>query len=165
MTAKAKSKKSSFLGANATIALNRRARFEYQILETLEAGLELKGAEVKSLRLGKASIGDAFAEKRENDIYLINMTIESYAASVSYEYLDPKRPRKLLLHRKQIDKLGGNVTREGLTLIPLKAYFNARGVAKIELGLAKGKKLHDKRETEKTRDWDRDKARLMRDKG
>ena len=93
------------------------------------------------------------------------MTIEHYAASVSYEHMDVKRPRKLLLHRKQIDKYGGMVTREGLTLVPLKAYFNGKGIAKIELGLAKGKKLHDKRETEKERDWSRDKARLMRDKG
>ncbi len=164
MTAKDKKKKSAFLGANATIALNKRARFEYEILETLEAGLELKGAEVKSMRLGKATIADSFAEPRDDAIYLINMTVEPYTAAVHYESMDAKRPRKLLLHKKQIDKFRGLVTREGLTLVPLKAYFNDKGVAKIELALAKGKKAHDKREVTKEREWNRDKARIMKEK-
>lgn len=164
MSGKDKKKKSAFLGANATIALNKRARFEYEIIESLEVGLELKGAEVKSMRLGKAVIADAFAEARDDALWIINMTIEPYAAAVFYEGIDPKRPRKLLLHKKQIDKYRGLVTREGLTLIPLKAYFNAKGIAKIELGLAKGKKLHDKREATKDREWGRDKARLMKEK-
>ncbi len=163
MAAKDKKTKSGFLGANETIALNRRARFEYEIIESLEAGIELKGAEVKSLRLGRATIADAFAEPRDNDIWLLNMTIETYAAGVAYEKMEPRRPRKLLLHRKQIGKFAGATTRDGLTLIPLKLYFNARGVAKLELGIAKGKKLHDKRATEKDREWSRDKARIMKD--
>ena len=163
MSAKDKKKKSAFLGADATIALNKRARFEYEIMETLEVGIELKGAEVKSMRLGKAVISDAFAEPRDEAIYIVNMTVEPYTAAVHYEAMDPKRPRKLLLHKKQIDKFRGLVTREGLTLVPLKAYFNGKGVAKIELALAKGKKSHDKREATKDREWSRDKARLMKE--
>lgn len=165
MSTKDKNKKSSFLGADATIALNKRARFEYEILETLEAGIELKGAEVKSMRLGKAVIADSFAEYRDEAIHIVNMTIEPYTSAVHYEAMDAKRPRKLLLHKKQIDKFRGLITREGLTLVPLKAYFNKRGVAKIELALAKGKKSHDKREATKEREWNRDKARIMKENG
>lgn len=163
MTSKDKKSKAGFLGANATIALNKRARFEYEILETLEAGLELKGAEVKSLRLGKATIVDSHAEWRDNDIWLINMTIEPYEAAVSYEKIDTKRPRKLLLHRREINKYMGSVTRQGYTLVPLKIYFNKKGIAKVELALARGKKLHDKRETVKDRDWGRDKQRILKE--
>lgn len=165
MSAKDKKKKNPFLGANETIALNRRARFEYEILESLEAGIELKGAEVKSMRLGKANIADAFAEPRGAEIWLVNMTVEPYEAGVYYEKMDDRRPRRLLLHKKQVNKFMGAVTRDGLTLIPLKAYFNDRGIAKIELGLAKGKKLHDKRAATKDRDWERDKARIMKENG
>ncbi len=163
MASKDTKSKSGFLEAGATIAVNKRARFEYEIIENLEAGLELKGAEVKSLRLGKASIAESYATNQHNDIWIINMMIEPYEAAVSFQKLDSKRTRKLLLHRKEINRLAGLITREGLTLIPLKLYFNAKGIAKIDLGVAKGKKLHDKRAAVKDRDWNRDKARVMKE--
>ncbi len=163
MTSKETKSKSGFLEAGATVAVNKRARFEYEIIENIEAGLELKGAEVKSLRLGKASIAESYADSKDNDIYIINMLIEPYEAAVSYQSIDSKRTRKLLLHRKEINRLAGLVTRQGLTLIPLKLYFNKKGIAKIDLGVAKGKKLHDKRATVKDRDWNRNKARVMKE--
>lgn len=147
-----------------TVAENRRARFEYFIEDVVEAGIMLTGTEVKSLRVGKASIAESFAEVRDGQIWLINATIQVFSHGNIFNH-EPKRPRKLLLHARQIEKMNTAVTRQGMTLVPLTIYFNGTGRAKIELALGKGKKLHDKRETSKDRDWQRDKARLLRDRG
>src|SRR5579859_5242981 len=146
------------------VADNRKARFNYFIEDSMEAGLALTGTEVKSLRQGKATIAEAYADARDGEIWLINSNIPEYLQANRFNHA-PKRPRKLLLHKGQINKLIGAVEREGMTLIPLKLYFNEQGRAKIELALAKGKKLHDKRETERKRDWNREKSRLMRARG
>src|SRR5476651_1452706 len=146
------------------VAENRKARFNYEIGEVVEAGIVLTGSEVKSLRAGKATIAESYADAREGEIWLINSNIPEYLQANRFNHT-PKRPRKLLLHRGQINKLIGAVERDGMTLVPLKLYFNDKGRAKIELALAKGKKLHDKRETEKKRDWEREKGRLLRAKG
>src|SRR5262245_24681061 len=146
------------------VADNRKARFNYFIDETFEAGLALTGTEVKSLRQGKATIAESYADARGGEIWLINSNIPEYLQANRFNHT-PKRPRKLLLHRRQINKLVGAVEREGMTLIPLKLYFNERGRAKIELALARGKKLYDKRETQKKRSWERERGRLMRQKG
>ncbi|MFL5117286.1 MAG: SsrA-binding protein SmpB [Microvirga sp.] len=146
------------------VADNRKARFNYEILDTYEAGIALTGTEVKSLRQGKATIGDAYAGPSGEDFFLFNAYIPEYLQANRFNH-ETKRPRRLLLHRRQIDKLIGATQREGFTVVPLKMYFNERGRAKVELGLGRGKKLHDKRETEKQRDWNRERARVMRDKG
>ena len=146
------------------VADNRKARFNYFIDDTMEAGVALTGTEVKSLRSGKATIAESYADARGGEIWLINSNIPEYQQANRFNHT-PKRPRKLLLHRRQINKLIGAVEREGMTLVPLKLYFNEKGRAKIELDLARGKKLYDKRDTEKKRSWDRDRARLMRQKG
>ena len=145
------------------VAHNRKARFNYEIGETFEAGIALTGTEVKALRLGKATIAESYADARGSEIWLVNANIPEYLQGGRFNHA-PKRIRKLLLHRGQINKLMGAVEREGMTLVPLKLYFNDKGRAKVELALAKGKKLHDKRETEKKRDWEREKGRLMRHK-
>ena len=145
------------------ICVNRQARYNYFIDETFEAGVSLTGTEVKSLRQGKATIAEAYADARDGEIWLINSNIPEYLQANRFNH-EPKRPRKLLLHKRQIDKLVGAVEREGMTLIPLKLYFNERGRAKLELALARGKKLYDKRDTEKKRSWDRERGRLMRQK-
>lgn len=146
------------------VAQNRRARHDYQIEETLEAGLVLTGSEVKSLRAGKASINEAYAGEKDGEFYLMNAHIAEYPGANQFNH-DPKRNRKLLLKKRELDKLHGQVRREGYTLVPLRIYFNARGIAKLLLGLAKGKKKADRREDVKARDWQRQKARLMREKG
>jgi len=146
------------------VADNRKARFNYFIDETMEAGVALTGTEVKSLRLGKATIGESYADARGGEIWLINSNIPEYLQANRFNH-EPRRPRKLLLHAKEIVKLAKGVEREGMTIVPLRIYFNDKGRAKIAIALGKGKKLHDKRETEKARDWNRDKSRLMRDKG
>jgi SsrA-binding protein len=146
------------------VADNRKARFNYAIGETFEAGLALTGSEVKSLRAGKATIAESYADARGGEIWLINSNIPEYLQAARFNHL-PKRPRKLLLHARQINKLAGAVEREGMTIVPLKIYFNDKGRAKIEIALARGKKLHDKRETEKKRSWERERGRLMREKG
>ena len=146
------------------VADNRKARYNYEILDTYEAGIALTGTEVKSLRGGKATIGEAYAGPSGEEIFLFNAYIPEYLQANQFNH-ETKRPRRLLLHKREIDKLIGATQREGFTVIPLRLYFNDRGRAKVELGLARGKKLHDKREAEKTRDWNREKARLMRDKG
>jgi SsrA-binding protein len=146
------------------VADNRKARFNYAIEDSIEAGVALTGTEVKSIRSGKATIGEAYADPRDGEIWLVNANIPEYLQANRFNHA-PKRPRKLLLHKKQINKLIGAVEREGMTLVPLKLYFNEQGRAKIELALAKGKKLHDKRETERKRDWNREKGRLMRARG
>ena len=146
------------------IADNRKARFNYEIGEVLEAGIALTGTEVKSLRQGKAAIAESYADARNGEIWLINCNIAEYLQAGRFNHA-PKRPRRLLLHRRQINKLAGAVEREGMTLVPLKLYFNEKGRAKLELALARGKKLHDKRETEKKRSWERERGRLLRAKG
>ena len=143
------------------VADNRKARFNYAIEDSFEAGIVLTGTEVKSIRGGKATIGESYADSRDGEIWLINANIPEYLQANRFNHL-PKRPRKLLMHRRQINKLIGAVEREGMTLIPLKLYFNEQGRAKVELALAKGKQSHDKREASKERDWAREKQRVMR---
>jgi SsrA-binding protein len=147
-----------------TVAENRRARFEYYIEDVVEAGIMLTGTEVKSLRVGQASIAESFAEVKDGQMWLINATIQQFSHGNIFNH-EPKRPRKLLLHAREIEKMNAAVTRQGMTLVPLNIYFNGQGRAKLELALGKGKKLHDKRDTAKERDWARDKARLLRDRG
>ncbi len=146
------------------VADNRKARHTYFIESSLEAGVMLTGSEVKSLRSGKATIGESYAQAKDGEIFLVNAYIPEYTEANRFNH-EPRRPRKLLVRGHEVRRLSIAIQREGMTLIPLKIYFNPRGIAKVELGLAKGKKLHDKRETEKQRDWARDKARLMRAKG
>jgi SsrA-binding protein len=146
------------------IAENRKGRYHFEILETFEAGIVLTGTEVKSLRASRVSIAESHAAASGTDFVLYNVDIPEYLQANRFNH-ERKRPRRLLLHRKEINRLTVAVQKEGLTIIALKMYFNIKGVVKFELALAKGKKLHDKRETEKTRDWNRDKARLMREKG
>src|ERR1044072_6920551 len=146
------------------ISENRKARFNYEIGEKFEAGIVLTGSEGKSLRPGRANIAEPYADARRGEVWLVNSNITEYLQAGRFNH-EPKRPRKLLLHKRQINKLIGAVERDGMTLVPLKLYFNDKGRAKVELALAKGKKLHDKRETEKKRDWDREKGRLLRQKG
>ena len=148
---------------NRVAAQNRRARHDYIIEDSVEAGLVLTGSEVKALRAGKASIKEAYARERDGEVWLVNAHFSEYAPAAR-EGHEPKRPRKLLLRRREIARLIGQMQREGVTLVPLKIYFNGRGFAKCELGVARGKKKADKRETEKKRDWQREKARLMREK-
>jgi SsrA-binding protein len=150
--------------AGRVIAENRRARYDYFLEDAVEAGLALTGTEVKSLRNGRANIAESYADVQGDEIVLINADIPPYAQGNRFNH-EPRRPRKLLLHRKQIEKLIGAVQREGRTLIPVKLYWNDKGLAKLELALAKGNKTHDKREAVAERDWQRDKARLMREKG
>ena len=149
---------------NKVVADNRKARHAYFIESTFEAGLLLVGSEVKALRSGKATISEAYAQARDGEIFLVNAYIPEYTMANRFNH-EPRRVRKLLVHKAEARKLSVAVQREGMTLIPLKIYFNPRGIAKVEVGIARGKKLHDKRETEKQRSWDRDKARLMRAKG
>ena len=150
--------------ARRVLADNRKARHLYFIDERFEAGIVLQGTEVKGLREGRANIGDAYAAAQGSEIYLINAHIPEYSGGNRFNH-EPRRPRKLLLHKRQIGKLIGVLKRGGVTLIPLTLFFNSRGRAKIELALARGKKLHDRRETEKERDWNREKDRLKRDRG
>ena len=146
------------------VADNRKARFNYAIGEVYEAGIALTGTEIKSLRAGKATIAESYADSRGGEIWLINSNIPEYLQASRFNHA-PKRPRKLLLHKREINKLMGAVEREGMTLVPLKLYFNPKGRAKVEIAVARGKKLHDKRETEKKRDWNRERGRLLREKG
>jgi SsrA-binding protein len=144
---------------------NRRARFDFEIGETFEAGLVLTGTEVKALRTGKATIAESYAHiDKAGEVMLVNATIPEYLQANRFNH-EPKRPRKLLLNAREIAKIAKSIEREGMTLVPLKIYFNERGRAKIQLALARGKKLHDKRETEKQRDWNREKGRLLRARG
>ena len=146
------------------IAENRRARYDYFLEETFEAGLVLTGTEVKALRQGKANIAESYASAENGEIMLVNANIPEYGPANRFNH-EPRRPRKLLLHRKEIDRLTGAVNRDGRTIIPTKLYFDDKGRAKLELAMAKGKKLHDKRETEADRDWKREQGRLLRDRG
>lgn len=147
------------------VARNKRARFDYLIEDTIEAGIVLYGSEVKSLRSGKGSIVESYAsDEGGNELFLINSFIPEYFEASQFNH-DPRRPRKLLLHRKELNRLLGAIRKKGKTLVPLKLYFNKRGIAKVELGLGVGKKKADKRQTEKQRDWEREKGRLIREKG
>ena len=150
--------------ARRLIAENRRARYDYFLDDAVEAGLVLTGTEVKSLRQGRANIAESYAAVEGREIMLINADIPPYGQANRFNH-EPRRPRKLLMRRRQIDKLIGAVQREGRTLVPVKLYFNEKGLAKLEVALAKGKKAHDKREASAERDWQRDKARLLREKG
>ena len=147
------------------MAENRRARFDYEILDKFEAGIALKGTEVKSLRHGQANIAEGHVAVKDGEIYLHNANIAEYQQASGALQHDPKRIRKLLLHKREINKLMGAVSREGLTIVPLRLFFDNRGLAKLEIALAKGKKIHDKRETEKKRDWGKQKQALLRSKG
>ncbi|MHC5230853.1 SsrA-binding protein SmpB [Brucella sp. LJL56] len=146
------------------IAENRKARFNFEILDTLEAGLVLTGTEVKSLRANQSNIAESYANFESGEFWLINSYIPEYTQGNRFNH-EPRRLRKLLISKREMSRLFNSVSRDGMTVVPLKLYFNDRGRAKLELALARGKKTHDKRETEKKRDWNREKARLMRDKG
>ena len=150
--------------AGKLIAENRRARFDYFLEQTFEAGLSLTGSEVKSLRNGRANIAESYAAVEGDQIVLVNADIPPYAQANRFNH-EPRRPRKLLLHRKEIERLIGAVQREGRTIVPTKLYWSDKGMAKLEVALAKGKKVHDKRDAAAERDWQRDKARLMKDLG
>jgi SsrA-binding protein len=147
-----------------TVAENRRARYEYAIDEVFEAGIALTGTEVKSLRSGEGTIAESYAEVKDEQLWLINANIPEFSHGNRFNH-EPRRPRKLLMHAREIGRLHGAVARQGMTLVPLSIYFNERGRAKVELALAKGRKLHDKREHEKEKDWKREAARLLRDRG
>ena len=151
-------------GGRRIVAENRKARFNYQIGEAMEAGIALTGTEVKSLRQSRANIGESYVSPEGGEIWLVNATIPEYLQANRFNH-EPKRSRKLLLRKRQVSRLIGAVQREGMTIVPLRLYFNERGRAKVEIALAQGKKIHDKRETEKARDWQREKGRLMREKG
>ena len=146
------------------VAENRRARFEYSIDEVFEAGIALTGTEVKSLRFGEGSIGDSYAEVKNGELWLVNSNVPEFSHGNRYNH-EPKRPRKLLMKEREIARLQGSVERKGMTLVPLSIYFNGRGRAKVELALAKGKNVADKRQTIKDRDWKRDQGRIMRERG
>jgi len=146
------------------VAENRRARYDYAVDQVFEAGIALSGTEVKALRDGEGSIAESYAEVKDNEVWLINANVPEFSHGNRFNH-EPKRPRKLLLHQREIGKLHGAVARQGMTLVPLSIYFNARGRAKVELALARGRKAHDKREHEKEKDWKREQGRLMRDHG
>jgi len=160
----ARKKKKSSKAAGQTAAQNRKARHDYHIVETLEAGIMLKGSEVKSLRAGRASIGESYADVKEGEVYLRNAYIPEYDGA-HIDTHTPRGDRKLLLHRREIVKLWDATQRKGMTVVPLSIYFNDRGIAKAEIAIAEGKKHYDKRQTQKERDWGRQKQRLMRDLG
>ncbi|MCT7375992.1 SsrA-binding protein SmpB [Chelativorans salis] len=147
-----------------TVAENRKARFAYEVMDTLEAGLVLTGTEVKSLREGQANIQESYASVEGGELWLINSYVPEYFAGNRFNH-EPRRRRKLLVSKKELARMAQAVDREGMTMVPLKLYFNERGIAKLQMAIARGKKLHDKRETEKKRDWAREKARLLKEKG
>ncbi|NBN78208.1 SsrA-binding protein SmpB [Microvirga tunisiensis] len=150
--------------ARTVVADNRKARFNYEIEQVYEAGLELRGTEVKSLRGGKANIQESYAAEKNGEIWLYNSYLPEYLQANRFNH-EPRRPRRLLLHKREIAKLAAAIAKEGKTLVPLKVFFNEKGRAKMEIALARGKKLHDKRETEKARDWAREKGRLLKSGG
>jgi SsrA-binding protein len=164
MSSKSGGAKPSRSGGGKVVADNRRARYDYELMETFEAGLALQGTEVKALREGKANIAESYATIENGELVLINSNIPEYSQANRFNH-EPRRKRKLLMHRREIDRLANGIQREGLTIIPLKLYFNDRGRAKIAIALARGKKLHDKRQTERKRDWNREKSRLLRERG
>ena len=150
--------------ASNVVARNRKARHNYFIEDNLEAGIVLTGTEVKSLRSGRSSIEESYAADQEGELFLVNAYIPEYAAGTRNQH-EVRRPRKLLLHKREMKRLSNAVTREGITIVPLSVYFNKRGIAKVDLGLAKGKRQHEKRASIKEREWKRDQGRLLRGKG
>lgn len=158
-------RKKPLLSVNVTIAENRRARFDYAVEDTFEAGIVLTGTELKSLRLGQCSLNEAHAGPKGGEMYLMGAHIPEYAPAGAHLQHVPRADRKLLLHKREVARMMGLVSRDGYTLVPLKMYFNARGRAKVLLGLAKGKKTVDKRESIKARDWERQKQRVMKERG
>ncbi|PJB69338.1 MAG: SsrA-binding protein [Alphaproteobacteria bacterium CG_4_9_14_3_um_filter_47_13] len=160
--AKKKKSKSGLISTNATVSDNRRARYDYHLEDKFEAGIELVGTEVKSLRHGQCSLNESYVGPKGNGIFLFNANIPEYQQASAHFQHEPKRPRKLLLHKKEIDKLVGAVAREGYTIIPTRLYFDGRGRAKLEIALAKGKQQKDKRETIKQREWGREKQRVLK---
>lgn len=144
-----------------TVAVNRKARFNYSIEEEIEAGLVLTGTEVKALRAGRANIADGYASEKEGELWLVNVLIHEYERGNRYNH-DPKRPRKLLLHKRQVKKLIGRLKNKGVTLVPLSLYFNSRGLAKVKMGLATGRKEYEKRAVIKEREWKKEQGRLLR---
>lgn len=162
---KKKKRKSGLISTNQTVAHNRRARFDYTLEDKFEAGLVLTGTEVKSLRHGQCSLNECHIGPKGEELFLLNAHIPEYSQAGPHLQHEPRRPRKLLLKSREVKKLMGSVQREGYTIVPTKLYFNEKGLAKLEIALAKGKKSHDKREDVKSRDWGRQKQRLMREKG
>lgn len=161
----ASKKKSGLISTNQTVADNRRAKFDYHLEDKFEAGLVLTGTEVKSLRHGQCMIAESHIAEKDGALHLLNAHIPEYQQASQLLQHEPRRPRKLLLKKREHDRLMGAVNREGYTIIPVRLFFDTKGLAKLEIALAKGKKQHDKRETEKKRDWNRDKQRIMRDRG
>lgn len=160
-----KKKKSGMISTDHVVADNRKARFDYEILETFVAGIMLTGTEVKSLRLGQCSIKESYVGPKNGEIWIFNANIPEYQQAGAHLQHEPARPRKLLLHKREVNKILGAVSREGMTMVANSLFFDSRGMVKLEIALAKGKKLHDKRETEKQRDWNKQKQRIMRDRG
>lgn len=162
MAEKKQQERKGYLSAGQTIAQNRRARFDYALDKPIEAGIQLTGSELKSLRQGLASIAESYIGEKNGELFLLNANIQEYTRSPIHSQHTPMRPRKLLLHRREVDRFIGAIQREGYTLIPTKIYFNERNMVKVEIALGKGKKLHDKRATEKARDWNKAKARALK---
>lgn len=162
---KSKKAKGGLISTSQKVADNRRARFDYHLEDSFEAGIQLTGTEVKSLRHGQCSINEAYVGPKEGEIYIFNMHIPEYRQAPEHLQHDPKRPRKLLLHKREINKLMGSVNREGYTIVPTHIYFNKRGLAKLGISLAKGKQQRDKREDIKKRDWSRQKQRILKEQG
>lgn len=163
MATKNKKAKSGLLSTDALVAENRKARFDYEIGQTYEAGLALRGTEVKMLRHGQCGLTESHIAPKKGELFLINAHIPEYPQAGPHLQHEPRRHRKLLLKKKEIDQLMGGVTREGMTIVPLKLFFDSKGIARLLIALARGKKLHDKRQTEKERDWNRQKGRILRD--
>ncbi len=163
--AKDKKKSGGLISTNKMVAENKRARFDYHLEEKFEAGIMLVGTEVKTLRHGQCMIAESHVGPKNGELYLLNAHIPEYQQASQLMQHDPKRPRKLLLKKREIDKLTGAVSREGYTIVPTKIYFDKKGLAKLEIALAKGKQTKDKRETIKQRDWNRQKSRILRDRG
>lgn len=163
MATKKKNAKSGLLSTNALISENRKARFEFEIMDTYEAGLMLRGTEVKMLRHGQCGLTESHVSPKKGELWLMNAHIPEYPQAGPHLQHEPRRHRKLLLHKKEMNELMGAVTKEGMTIVPLKIFFDAKGIARLQVALAKGKKLHDKRQTEKDRDWSRQKGRILRE--
>ncbi|MFP4313936.1 MAG: SsrA-binding protein SmpB [Alphaproteobacteria bacterium] len=163
--AKKNEKKSGLISTNKTVADNRKAFYNFHIEDKFEAGIQLTGTEVKSLRHGQCSLKESHVGPHQGEMVLINAHIPEYQQAGPQQQHEPGRMRKLLLHKREVNKLLGAVSREGYTIVPLRLYFNNHGIAKLEIALAKGKQMHDKRETKKKQDWERSKARIMREKG
>ena len=161
---KKKKTKSGMISTDQTVADNRKANFDYELHDTFEAGIMLVGTEVKSLRLSQCSIKESYVGPKDGEIWLFNANIAEYQQAGPKAQHEPKRPRKLLLHKREVDKLMGSVAREGMSIVATKIYFDSRGRAKVEIALAKGKKSYDKRETQKKRDWGKQKQRLLKER-